>query len=150
MTRREAEGNGPVSDALSDLDTAPLSQQAAAIVRKLLEEPPRPVTKLQEEISSYLEDLQALKIENEFLDLENARNVAARLRALLDGMKPDDPPRTRMLIQAAARYFVNNDGEEEDDVASPIGFDDDAAVLAWVARVLGREDVLSIQAGEDR
>jgi len=92
--------------------------------------------------------LHELSKESEFLDLKLARQVAFRCEALLDGLTPESTPEIQRLVQASVRYFIKHD-DEENDIGSPIGFDDDAGVVKLVARAIGREDVLDLEPPED-
>ena len=124
------------------------SPAIATVLRGILDEPIRDVSELREEVRSYLAKLRDLSGDLEFLDLALAQHLAVRCVALIDGLGPDSPPETQRLVQAAARYFVEDD-DAEGDTISPIGFDDDAEVIELVAREIGREDVLDLQAPEN-
>ena len=140
------------SDSFSDtpifrvLDAVPPA--VAAVLRRLLSEPAREVATLREEIRSYVQELRDLNRDVEFLDFDLARQVATRCEALLDGITPASPPEIHRLVQAAVRYFIEND-DEENDIESPIGFDYDAEVVNLVARAIGREDVLELETPGD-
>jgi uncharacterized membrane protein YkvA (DUF1232 family) len=108
----------------------------------------RPVSKLRADVASHLQYLEHLAAEAEFLDLALARRVAGQCDALLSAIEERGSEEIRGLVQAAVLYFVEKD-DVEADVISPIGFDDDAEVVALVARAIGREDLLSIDAMEE-
>ena len=90
------------------------------------------------QIDAYLEHLQSLQSENEFLDLESAKRIAAQCKVLLDGLDAE----YHQLVQAGIHYFIEKD-DAESDLDSPIGFDDDAEVIRLIAKEMGREDVLN-------
>ena len=124
------------------LDATPPDVRGA--LRPHIEEPPLAIGALRDQIATYLVELEEKATTCEFLDLQLARRVGARCRALLDGLQTDPPEETRQLVQAAVRYFVT-DEDAEGDSSSPIGFDDDALVVEVVAKELGREDVLALE-----
>jgi hypothetical protein len=138
---------GPLFETPEDrvLTSAPAG--AAGLLREYLKEPLREVSELREEVRSYLSHLEHLSTEAEFLDLTLARRIGAQCAALLEGLNPHGSEDAHRLVQAAIRYFIEDD-DAEGDTTSPIGFDDDAEVVEIVARELGREDVLDISGEE--
>lgn len=119
---------------------------AAEILQRCLEEPLQPVGKLQNHIRDYLHTLTSIAADAEFIDLETARRTGARCEALLAGLDASDPE-AHQLVQLAILYFIEDD-DAEGDTTSPIGFDDDAEVVALVARELDREDIPMISGDE--
>lgn len=84
----------------------------------------------------HLAKLEALKDFHENIDLDTARVVADRCLQLM-GSTPESTfsDEKRLLVQAAARYFVV-DEDAESDFRSQHGFDDDLAVVEAVEAVL--------------
>jgi len=121
----------------------------AALLKQFLEGSFREVFELRKEIRAYIAKLEVVAEKTAFLDLVLARRVAAQCESLLDGLGPDSSTEHRQLIQAAIRYFIENE-DEENDIESPIGFDDDLEVVELIAREIGREDILDIEAPEDK
>jgi uncharacterized membrane protein YkvA (DUF1232 family) len=76
---------------------------------------------------------------NDFVDLELGERVAGSCRALVDGWA-GYAPEQRQLVAAAVGYFATQH-DADDDFSSPIGFEDDAAVVSAVAVALGRPDL---------
>jgi uncharacterized membrane protein YkvA (DUF1232 family) len=75
------------------------------------------------------------------VDFALAEELAKRSVKLLERSAPDPSEANRQLIQAAVRYFVEND-DAEDDLNSVVGFNDDAQVMNAVATYLGYPDLL--------
>lgn len=147
MSNCENSGPGPLFETpiTRVLDAAPPA--IANLLRQFLDDPLRDVSELRNDINSYLQKLSDINEESEFLDLALARRVAAQCVALLDGLGPDSSQEAQQLVQVAVSYFVKDD-DAEGDTDSLIGFDDDAEVVELVAREIGREDVLDIDAPE--
>jgi hypothetical protein len=73
------------------------------------------------------------------VDVDTANRIAVTLGHLLD--EPDSyGADERALLRGAVDYFVMRD-DGEDDLRSPIGFDDDARVVNAVLDALGRSDL---------
>jgi hypothetical protein len=121
------------ADDLIGLVTA----EVRPIVRRLLAEPLAPVAKLRDDVEAHLEFLTREQSRNEFLDLEQARSIAARCLVLLDRLSAAGiaaPKPVRRLVQIAARYFVIED--DADDDLSFDGLSDDESVITAVERLL--------------
>ena len=76
---------------------------------------------------------------NEFIDITLAENIAQTLRQLLRELAIY-PENKRRLIVGAARYFMRSQ-DAQADLESILGFDDDAAVLNYVLKEIGRSDL---------
>ena len=73
---------------------------------------------------------------NEFVDLAVAEQLHARLATLVGSFDALDGEQ-RQVLRDAVSYLVRVD-DEEDDLRSPIGFDDDAVVIeAALSRLPG-------------
>jgi len=121
----------------------------AALLKQFIEGPFREVLELRRDIRAYVEKLETISKKTEFLDLVLARRVATQCESLLDGLGPDSSKEHRQLIQAAVQYFIENE-DEENDIESPIGFDDDLEVVELIAREIDRADILDIETPEDK
>lgn len=70
--------------------------------------------------------------DNEFLDVSRAERLHAQLRSALKSWDNLDGEQRRILAEAVT-YLVRAD-DEEDDLQSPIGFEDDTEVVAAALR----------------
>ncbi|MCA9656417.1 MAG: hypothetical protein H6712_30925 [Myxococcales bacterium] len=95
---------------------------------------------LRDELAAYAERIAARTPANEMLDASVSQALTRSCEALLELAEGADEP-TRRLVQAAVRYFVDED-DVEPDRDTMWGLDDDAAVCNAVARHLGREDLV--------
>ena len=112
-----------------------LSRSERRLVEKLLCEPPMAREHLRKDLKSYLEGLEIFAQTDEFMDLQTAREVAHRCHILVDSLQSDHGSENHLIVQAAVRYFLL-DEDAEGDRASPIGFDDDARVVAAAEKAL--------------
>lgn len=94
---------------------------------------------LKHAVSVHVEKIRAALTTNEFLDVTTAEWIAGVLTELLTGYA-EQPEAHRALIVGAARYFVQA-RDAEPDLASLLGFDDDAQVLNFVLDSIGRADL---------
>lgn len=95
---------------------------------------------IEERVDEHLNRLEAAADEDEFVDIDLARRVAQCLHRLIGQVASGDPDE-QALVAGAVDYFALT-GDADDDVASPIGIEDDARVVNAVARVLGSEDLV--------
>ena len=120
-----------------------LSTDLYRLVEPKLAEAPRSVPELERWVRSYAAHIEAAAASNNFpdMDLELGRACGAACLALLEaaGPRPDDD--ALRVLNAACRYFAASN-DDEDDLESLVGFDDDAMVINACARVLGHEDVV--------
>lgn len=94
------------------------------------------VDQLRARLGDHLAQVRAAAEDNEFVDLELAEQLHSRLRAALGSWSTYDDEQRAALI-GAVDYLVQTD-DEENDLRSPIGFDDDAeVVMAALKRVEG-------------
>ncbi|MCM3849987.1 hypothetical protein ND486_27735 [Pseudonocardia sp. DR1-2] len=94
------------------------------------------VERIQLCLRDHLAQVRAAAEDNEFVDLELAEQLHSRLRAALGSWSTYDAEQRAALI-VAVNYLVQTD-DEENDLRSPIGFDDDAdVVMAALKRVEG-------------
>lgn len=88
-------------------------------------------------VEAHAASMKALQEDHPFMDAARAAQVADRCLLLLAEWSRLDGPQ-RILVELACRYFVEDD-DEEHDLDSLVGFDDDAEVVNIVARRLGHE-----------
>jgi uncharacterized metal-binding protein YceD (DUF177 family) len=135
MARQDPEG--PATQAV----LASLDPDAASIFRGYLDEPVVSTDLLAEQTRLYFKQLEAMAEDGEVVDLELITDLVIRCERLLDEVDDDMDEEHRRLVQAAVRYFVN-DEDADADLESLIGFDDDGAVIEAVAVAIGRSYVL--------
>lgn len=99
-----------------------------------------PVLALRDELAAYAERIAARTPDNEMLDARVGQELVRLCEALLSTAEDADEP-TRRLVQAAVRYFVDEQ-DVEPDRETMWGLDDDAAVCNAVARHLGRDELV--------
>lgn len=138
---------GPLFDSALDRLIREAPPEARTHLERLWSEPVKSIEGLRAEVVRYIQQLTELRSEYEFLDLATAQRIASQCLAHLSWLEDHNRPDPARLIQVAVRYFVE-DEDAESDLSSPIGFDDDAAVVEAVARVLGTERLLAT-ASED-
>lgn len=125
----------PFSGASQPLP-AHIQQQLMPLCEAL---PETAVSTLTTKIDEYLLAIQAALQQNEFMDIQLAREIAECLHLVLQdyGRYPADQ---QALIVGAARYFIKND-DAEHDLYSVLGLDDDAAVLNYLLDTLNRPEL---------
>ena len=96
---------------------------------------------IAQRIDLQLEKIRKAAGDNVLIDLKVCERVAESLKALLEHGDAHTPREHKLLIQAAARYFLMEE-DAQDDLSSFVGFDDDAGVVNAVARYLGRTDLI--------
>jgi len=82
---------------------------------------------LRETMCVHLEHVRAAARDNEFVDAAEAIRLHMLLSEALESWDRLDDGQRRVLADAV-RYLVRTD-DEEDDLRSPIGFEDDAEVV---------------------
>jgi hypothetical protein len=80
----------------------------------------------------HLDAVRGASAENEFVDLVQAELLHVKFGEALDDWGSYDEGQRRALREAVD-YLVRTD-DEEDDLRSPIGFDDDAEVVEATLR----------------
>ncbi len=107
----------------------------------LLGEAPADTAALRGEVGAYLDTVRKVGPMLPFLDVDLAERLAASVLALLDHLDASgETDRLRAPVQAAARYFVSEEDDEE--ITGVLGFDDDVQVVNAVARAAGRPDLV--------
>ena len=117
-----------------------LPENARILVEQLIQEDLVSSDELRFEIEKYSSKIDRFARKRADLDVNLAECIAQSCLALLDTLMHDSPVEHRRLMQVACRYFVEED-DEEGDLGSVFGFDDDAEVLNIVVRKLGRPDL---------
>ena len=97
------------------------------------------LVELTTEVDAYLEVVRQAAAERDFVDVRLAEQIVAALNALIADAA-DYTAKERTLLAGAVRYFTNVNDENR-DLTSPTGFDDDAEVLNAVCTYVGREDL---------
>jgi hypothetical protein len=130
----------PTTYAMHDPRIERVLNSAPPEIRRLLSqyvnEPLMERGELAALLYSYLEAVERAADRMTTVDVKLARRIWAQCKALLDGWDAYESDDERRLVQAAIRYF----GEEEDaesDLASPTGFEDDANVVELVVGEVG-------------
>jgi hypothetical protein len=137
----ERSGAGESEDRATEQVLGALESDVAEILRRHLEAPLASPEILVERTRLYLKGLENLVNEGMVIDLELATDLAIRCERLL-GLDSELPDPHRRLVQAAVRYFVD-DEDADGDVESLIGLDDDGAVIEAVALAIGRSEALA-------
>lgn len=106
----------------------------------LLGEPRLAFEALREDLTTYLETIHQVGLMVKLLDLGVARSLADTALALLDYARRHDDEELRTLVQAAVRYFILE--EEDEEITGVLGFDDDRQVINAVCRAVGRTDLV--------
>lgn len=124
-----------------DDDVSKLPRDARGPFRELLEKPARDLPMLRRQVEAYREYVHEHYRENEFIDIVLVDALADASLALLDKMIAGGDaanPREKLLAQAAVRYFVETE-DGDHDLATPIGFEDDAQVMRMVLEALAMD-----------
>lgn len=94
----------------------------------------------KDRVEGHVSLMQAANAINQLVDVDLAEAIAATLLALLE--QPDSLAyEERRLLAGAVEYFVLT-GDNDDDLASPVGMVDDAKVTNATAAALGRPDLV--------
>lgn len=101
-------------------------------------EPLQPVARLEDITRRHARAAEAAASRDAMVDLDLARSLERACLDLLTRWPALSDPE-RHLVQAAVRYYVHQD-DDEDDFTSIVGFDDDLEVVRFVAHTLGMPD----------
>jgi hypothetical protein len=107
---------------------------AVATFSAFLREPVEDLHALIARANAYVAQFEEAQQDNEFIDPDEARALAAASATLLQATANDPNPNRRQLAWAAVRYFECPDDGDNDFVIG--GLDDDAAVMNAVAAYL--------------
>ncbi len=131
--------NGIMEDAQARL--AELPSELLEVLEEMLEQPLDDLEGLIEKVVSYRVEVgEMFGVNAEFADEELAAMLAARTVELLERVATDYDEEGHRLAQAAANYLVSSD-DVDDDLSSPIGFDDDKEIFNSVVEALGHDDL---------
>lgn len=119
------------------------SKKLEAIIRGYSVSDAEPVT-LKQQVQKYVEKVEFETLQNEFINFSLAKKIAEVCILLLDVYDQYNKEEQKF-INAAIQYFLDSNDDEE-DLYSPLGFDDDAEILNECLRLLKRED-LTIEIG---
>ena len=117
-----------------------LSPETLRLVEKLLAEPLRDGAALRAEVIEYGRKIREVGDSDAYVDVELATAIEASCLGLLDHLRATTAESQHRFIQLACRYFVEEE-DEDGDLTSVIGFDDDAEVVNLVADQLGYHDL---------
>ena len=119
-----------------DMDFSQFDSNTRRIAEQLAGEALVSVPVLADELQQYVEEIDAHKANDEFVDYDIAKRIAALCWKLLDAL-PDEPDeRQHRLTQLAVNYFVLAE-DAQDDNYSLAGFEDDLQVVTAVIGELG-------------
>lgn len=90
-------------------------------------------------IQGYLDMVREAALQRDFVDVPMAEKIVAVLRALIEEAE-EYTARERSLLAGAVSYFVDVN-DQNSDLNSPTGLEDDAEILNAVSRYLGRHDL---------
>lgn len=125
---------------MSDTFFSSLSPTTMELVQTLMAEPLIAPKTLKAQVETYREEVRAAAENNANVDLELAMSIAGSCLSLLATIDGDTSESHHRLVQLACRYFVEEE-DEDGDLDSVIGFDDDAEVVNLVAGQLGLDDL---------
>lgn len=107
--------------------------------RDLLEEVPRDLKDVEQELLAYIETVRHVAKVVRLLNLDEANALAATGITLL---READTTRDEVhrLVQSAIHYLIVE--EDDDEITGVLGFDDDILVMNAVCRSLARPDLV--------
>ncbi len=118
-----------------------LSPEVDRILREIaIPVKPDEVEILKTEIKHYLDRIVQAQRKNEFLNEPLARRIG-EIGVLLLKSYHSYTKEQQALVTGAVRYFVLAK-DKDNDLHSPLGFDDDAEVMNFVLKSIGREDLI--------
>ena len=109
------------------------------IVREHAEVYSSPVL-LRQKIENHLEKVLQETRRNEFINVNLAMKIKDVCLILIDELTKESLEKQNY-ITATINYFITTSDEEE-DLYSPLGFDDDAEIVNECLKLIGREDLL--------
>lgn len=96
--------------------------------------------KLKQKVKVYLEDIKKETIYNEFINITLADKIGNVCIFLLDQYNKYNKEE-QQFINVTVNYFLACNDEEE-DLYSPLGFDDDAEILNECLKLIKKEDLI--------
>ncbi len=125
----------PLEDLLHDLP-----EEYRERFELLLDQTAVPASVLQAEIDDYLATVRRVGPMVAFIDVGEAEKLAKATTGLVELLATDRDATTHAVVQAATRYFVEE--EEDEEVTGVLGFDDDIQIVNAVCRAVGRSDLV--------
>lgn len=123
-----------------DADSLPID--AREIYEELLEDALIPLEDLIERMITYREDiLEEIAASVEFVDEDLVQALATRSLDLLERIANDYDLDSHQHAQAAVRYLIE-DLDDDEDLGSVVGFDDDMEIFNAVVTQLGHTDLI--------
>lgn len=116
-------------------DVSDPSPQAAALYKKYLSDAPLTPDEVKQRLDEYLQFVARVAQVNSV-----DSSLAQRIASLLETLMVEASPEKFKYVQAAARYFIE-DEDAQGDLVSAAGFSDDIAVVNALCRHLGRPDL---------
>ena len=118
-----------------------LDPRTARIAEQVAGEALVSVKVLSDELQQYVEELDTHASNDDFVDYDVARRIAALCWKLLDALPAEPDERQHRLTQLAVNYFVLAE-DAHDDNHSMAGFEDDLQVVTAVIQELGLDHLL--------
>lgn len=115
---------------------------AHPLMTEFLAQAPSPTETLRQELRQHVQKIRTAAEANPYLEPRLALRLAEVCEHLLDDAAAKGSEHARRLVQAAVRYFIEDD-DGEHDLESVVGLVDDAEVCNAVARALGRGDLVT-------
>lgn len=94
---------------------------------------------LKQQVKKYLKKIEVETCHNEFINLPLAKKIGETSLSLLDFYEQHNQEEQEF-IHSTIQYFLNANDDEE-DLYSPIGFDDDAEIMNECLRLLRKEEL---------
>lgn len=121
------------------MDKLQLSDLLQSRVQELAAQPAQDLEFLVREVERHTRVIEIVA-RSRPLPVPLARSLSAGLTELLKGLDETNDSQDRKLIQAATRYYVDKD-DDDHDLVSASGLDDDAEVFIAIARAVLRPDL---------
>lgn len=131
------------SEGRSRLPTTELPDELRQALGRLYDLPLTSKSALEALVTEYADDIERAATNRGDLDVHLADCISRSCMTLLNEEWDRAEGVGKRLIQAACHYFVENDDEDR-DLESVYGFDDDAEVVNAILELLNRQD-LTIQ-----
>ena len=119
-----------------------ISNSVGAIVEDLLKAREKTREELLVAIEKYNQKIELAARNRQDLDINLAHTISQICLNLLDECWENATDIERRLINMVCCYFLEEEDDEEGDLDSVFGFDDDAQVLNIALESIGREDLI--------
>lgn len=97
------------------------------------------ISNYTQQINDYIDKLKQKQIEFEFLNIEVAQMLAERSKYLINTYSSLDEYNKKLVV-FAIKYFLNSN-DEDADLTSITGFDDDVEVMNYVLISIGKPEL---------